>query len=161
MNATSKIQRIIKWLIILGVIALVATVVVKTVLWETRPRTLVTVGGLVYRADVADTDALRTKGLSGRSGIGSDEAMLFLFDRDGSWPIWMKDMKFPIDIIWINSKNKIVHIERNVEPDGEPHTQYRSEEPARYVLEVASGQVKQANISVGQSVKFNILDNSR
>jgi len=70
----------------------------------------------------------------------------------------MKDMKFPIDIIWIDPNYKIVHIEKNLQPciffllcpSYSPHAN------SKYVLEVNSNFTTKNNITVGDRVYFNI-----
>jgi len=61
------------------------------------------------RLEVADTDATRTLGLSGRESLDSDAGMLFRFDSPGIYPFWMKDMKFPLDMVWI-ADGKVVDV---------------------------------------------------
>ena len=61
------------------------------------------------RLEVADTDASRTLGLSGRDSLDSGAGMLFTFDAPGIYPFWMKDMKFPLDMVWIDS-GKVVDV---------------------------------------------------
>lgn len=148
-------QKVMKWLIVCGVLAMIGFAITKVIMHELRPRQMVSLGGTVFRADVADTPTARERGLAGRSSIGRDEAMLFVFDQDGAWPIWMKGMRFPIDIIWLDKDQKVVHVERNVYPDAEPHDSYYSPVPARYVLEVGAGQ---HNISVGSVARFDIAE---
>src|SRR5215213_560068 len=59
----------------------------------------VSVNGLVLIADIAATDEQRTKGLSVKDSLAENEAMLFVFNNEGEHTFWMKNMKFPIDII--------------------------------------------------------------
>jgi uncharacterized protein len=70
----------------------------------------------------------------------------------------MKDMKFPIDIIWINSNGKVVHIEENLEPC--PLVlicpSYAPNMDSQYVLETVSGFSQRNNISLGTDVKFEL-----
>lgn len=93
-----------------------------------------TVNDLTVTATIADTDEERKKGLSGVSSLGAHEVKLFIFDRSDYYGIWMKEMLFPIDIFWLDEAFTIVHIERNVLPSSYPAI-YRSDEPARFVLE--------------------------
>ena len=151
-----RTQQIISWIIILGVFGLALAAVWHTVGWELRPRQMVSIGSSVYRVDVADTPEAQERGLGGRASLGSDEAMLFMFDRDDVWPIWMKGMKFPIDIVWLDKDKKVVHVEHNVQLDAEPYVKYAPPKPARYVLELNAGQAKEASISVGRIAKFDI-----
>ena len=135
-----KSQKVILWLIIIGVLSLIIFTVTKTILHELRPRQIISLNGMTFRADVVDTPKARKKGLSERDKIRYDEAMLFVFEEDGSLPMVMRGMKFPIDIIWLDKNQRIVHIERDAQPGTYPHTIYESPVPARYVVEVVSGQ---------------------
>lgn len=119
-------------------------------------RPIVKIGSAVFRADVAKTDDQRYRGLSGRSELADDRAMLLVFNDDQHWEIVMRNMRFPIDIIWLNEKKQVVHIESNVQPDAEPYNIYRPKTPARYVLEVAAGQAKKSAIAVGVKAEFTL-----
>ena len=155
-KSTGKVQRAVLWVTVVGILALVGLVVTRVILWEMRPRTTVSISGTVFRVDVADTRELRQKGLSGRPSLGKDEGMLFIFDTDSYWSFWMKDMRFPIDIIWLDKDKQVVHIEHSVQLDVEPYADYTSPELARYVLEIAAGRARQASIRVGSTMKIDI-----
>jgi len=80
------------------------------------------------------------RGLQGRKGVGHNRGMLFVFDHDDRYRFWMKDMKFPIDIIWLDRQDRIVAIGENVPPClADPCPVYRPPADARYVLEVSAG----------------------
>ena len=79
--------------------------------------------------------------------------MLFVFDSDDYRAIWMKDMKFPIDVLWITSGLEISDIVENMSPESYP-TLYKPHVPVKYVLEIPAGTVKNAKILVGQSVEI-------
>ena len=68
----------------------------------------VTVNGLVLVTDISVTNEQRTKGLSEKDDLAENEAMLFVFGNEAKHTFWMKDMKFPIDIIWIDSDKTII-----------------------------------------------------
>ena len=85
--------------------------------------------------------------------------MLFVFDSVDRHQMWMKDMKFSVDIIWINEKKRIVHVQHNVKPDAEPYEKYKPPVPAKYILEVKAGIAKRASATVGSVVKFDLEDN--
>ena len=110
----------------------------------------------------ADTDEERSVGLSRFDSLGTNDGMLFTFDQENlKPPFWMKDMKFPIDIIWIND-NKIIQIDKDVQPaqEGIPESEltlYLPEEPVDYVLEVNAGHTEQNGINVGDKVEISIL----
>jgi len=102
---------------------------------------------------VADSNIERTKGLSGQRSIREDEGMLFKFNEDGYYSMWMKNMLFPLDMAWLDKNKKIVFIEKNISPDSYPKT-YVSPVPARYVLEVNAGFFDRHEIEVGQTSEF-------
>lgn len=136
-------------------IAAVAAAIIAAVLFTytyTNAPT-VTIGGHTIFVEIQDTDSERNKGLSGRSSLAEGRGMLFVFEGDGIYSFWMKDMLFPIDIIWISSNGNIVDINENVAPDTYPKT-FSSQSPARYVLELPANTVKRLRISVGDIVRL-------
>lgn len=114
-------------------------------------RELIAIGNTLITADIADTPEKRILGLSGREVLLPDTGMLFVFDEEGNHGIWMKDMRFSIDILWLNDMYEIVHIEKRVSPDTYP-TSFTSPIPASYILEVPAGFVESYDIWVGDSV---------
>lgn len=102
---------------------------------------------------VADTKSEWQQGLSGVTELGDQEGKLFIFDREDRYGIWMKDMLIPLDILWINDANEVVHIEENVSPDTFPKT-FTSTDPARFVLEVPAFFVESFKISLGQEMRL-------
>lgn len=87
---------------------------------------------------LADTEEKRIKGFGGLSSIPRGYGMFFIFDSSGYQSIWMKDMLFSIDIIWIDENNKIVRIEKNISPDTYPKI-FTAPDKARFVLELNAG----------------------
>lgn len=144
------------WLIILGVLGLAGYGVYFVIKDMSKPRALVSIGKATLRAELAQTTVERQQGLAGRTELARDQAMLFVFERDERWNIWMKGMRLPIDIIWLDRHKKVIHITPDVWPDAEPHEQYLPDKPARYVLEVAAGTAKQQGITVGTQAKFSL-----
>ena len=88
---------------------------------------------------VANTDALRELGLGNRACMPDNQGMLFEFANADKYGFWMKDMRFAIDILWINANKKVISIQRDVDPSTYPSTYYPSE-PALYVLELPHGK---------------------
>ncbi len=118
---------------------------------EGYQRELIAIGGTLITADIADTEEKRALGLSGRKALLPDTGMLFVFDTPGSHNMWMKDMHFSIDILWLDETHTIIHIERRVSPDTYP-TLFGSPIPASYVLEVPSGFTRLHNVRIGDIV---------
>ena len=108
-------------------------------------------GALV--AEVANTRKSRELGLSGRLHMRDDEGMLFVFDTPGRYGFWMKDMQFPLDIIWINQNGIVVSIERNISNDSYPKT-FINQADASYVLEINAGQAEKFGLYIGSKVKL-------
>ena len=83
--------------------------------------------------------------------------MLFVFKEEGYYPFWMKDMKFPLDIIWIND-SKVIDITYGAQTEGSTPTNiYRPNNPVKYVLEVNAGFALENNIRIGDPVKSSIF----
>lgn len=100
---------------------------------------------------IADDDAERRRGLSGLTSIPRDYGMFFIFDTPDYQGIWMKDMLFPIDIIWIDENNMIVHIEKNISPDTYPKI-FTSPVKALYVLELKAGMSDYNDLKLGEKI---------
>ncbi len=100
---------------------------------------------------LADNEEKRIKGLGGLSSIPRDYGMFFIFDRSDYQSIWMKDTLFPIDIIWIDENNKIVHIEKNISPDTYPRI-FTAPTKARFVLELNAGMLANYDLKIGDLI---------
>lgn len=107
----------------------------------------------ILKVEVADTPFLQEKGLSGRENLNENEGMLFVFNFLDKHGFWMKDMNFPIDIIWLDEEMKIVWIEKNVAPLSYPKI-FSPKSDAKYVLEVVSGFSQKSNLQTGDLIEF-------
>lgn len=124
---------------------------VKTQIAGSRTRQI-KIGETVFSVEIADNFSSRARGLSGRDGLGSHEGMLFVFPVAMPQGFWMKEMKFPIDIIWIKD-NKVAGIVIGAEPEAGPdYTIYRSPENVDKVLEIGAGLSVQFGIKIGDEV---------
>ena len=124
---------------------------------------LVTVGGVNLITSLATTPDAQSKGLAIRDSLNENEGMLFIFETPQKYSFWMKDMKFPIDIIWINQDGKIVHIEKNLPPCVFllPCPSYAPKDDSLYVLEVVSNFTNKFNINVGDPVDSKVIKQGR
>jgi len=113
---------------------------VEKVVFKPQAKTL-EIGGQILSVEIADTATLRSKGLSNRPSLQTGTGMIFIFDKPDIYGFWMKDMNFPIDILWIDADWKIVSIEKNVSPDTYPKT-FTPSKPIKYVLETNAGELK-------------------
>jgi len=117
----------------------------------------VKIGGTVFDVEIANTMVERANGLSFRPDLGDGTGMLFLFDSPGVLHFWMKDMNFPIDMIWI-AGDKVAGFAENAAP--EPGTAlwnlkvYNSPDGSDKVLEVNAGTVAKDKVKVGDTVQI-------
>jgi uncharacterized membrane protein (UPF0127 family) len=117
----------------------------------------VRVGGLTIQAEVARTVEERAQGLSGRDSLPRDAGMLFVLDEEGRPGFWMKDMRFPLDFIWISRDRHVVDLTENVpdpETAGTTVSGIQPDQPALYVLEVNAGVVQEYGVQAGDAVSF-------
>lgn len=108
--------------------------------------------------EVADSDQERTLGLGKRDSLSENKGMLFVFPKKSTMVnFWMKDMRFPIDIIWI-SNGKIVQIDKNAKVESgvsdSQMTIYSPGQPVDYVLEVNAGFCERNNIKTGSTFQM-------
>lgn len=106
-----------------------------------------------FNVEVVRSAAARTQGLGGRISLNQNSSMLFVFDDEAIRCFWMKDMRFAIDILWLDSEKRVVHQKQHVEPSTYPEN-FCSDEPARYVLEFNAGVVSDIGLTEDQQLTF-------
>ena len=111
--------------------------------------------GYTITAEIAVTLEERELGLMHRKKIDSDQGMLLVFEQANYHSIWMKNMKIPLDLLWLDREKRIVHIEQNVPPCKEdPCPSYSSRFPAMYVLEIKAGSVDEHGLKMYDRIEF-------
>lgn len=151
----SKRERKSAWVIALLALGIVLGLGYVFITSYMRPHVTLRLGDGVFRAELARTEAERTQGLSGRSALPNNHAMLFVFDGDDKHSIWMRDMRIDIDIVWLNRHKEVVHIVRNASPWSYPNI-FEPTSDARYVVELAAGVAEQRNIRIGTTADFDL-----
>lgn len=141
--------------IVLIAIVFLGWLAVSTVFRLWMPAT-VHFGDTAIAATVARSSQARERGLSGSKNLAEGTGMLFVFDKEDHWGIWMKDMKYPIDIIWLNNKKEVVYIVHRASPESYPKKSFKPKSVARYVLEVPAGSAKKHSIDIGNKAEFEI-----
>jgi uncharacterized membrane protein (UPF0127 family) len=111
--------------------------------------------GCRFTLELARTPGEQNKGLMFRDSLPVDRGMLFVFDGDEIRHFWMLNTRIPLDMIFIDSGLKVVHIHHQAVPHDT--TAISSRTPARYVLEVIGGRASQCSIEKGTKVKFTGL----
>ena len=113
--------------------------------------------GKILQVEVMVKDEDRQMGLMFRPSLPDDHGMLFLFGELGFHGIWMKNCKFPIDILWLDEGRHVVHVEENVPPcKADPCPVYNPLRKAAYVVELNAGQARREKAAVGSSVSFQL-----
>ncbi len=112
-----------------------------------------TLGGTPIYVDVADTEEEIVRGLSGRESLGPQQGLLFRFPRPGYWEFWMKDMLFPIDIVWLDGNLRVIDIKHDAQPSSYPES-FRPIAPASLVIEVNAGFTEIYGIKIGEAARF-------
>lgn len=108
-----------------------------------------------YAFDISSTNEDRVRGLSGRDIMCYQCGMIFVFEEEQTLRFWMKEMKFDIDIIYLDRNKKVVDIYSNVKKELYPEV-YNSSSKAMYAIEFNAGVVSKLNIKKGDILLFEI-----
>lgn len=104
--------------------------------------------GVKLSVQIAETEGEREQGLSDVNNLSDDQGMLFIFDEPGYYQMWMKDMLFPLDILWLDQNFKVVDIKKELSPSTYPES-FGPKSPAKYVLEINSGLSDKYGFAIG------------
>lgn len=121
---------------------------------QKQPLYQIRIGTVGISVEAAETPAEKAQGLSDRESLPQDQGLFFLFDELGQYRFWMKDMKFPIDIIWISSDKKVIDISENLLPETYPAT-FGPGMPAQYAVEVNAFFARNKGIRIGDDVDMS------
>lgn len=121
--------------------------------YKNKPARVTFASGIVLNVAIADTPELREKGLSKREILRDDEGMIFVFSTIDRHTMWMRDMYFPIDIIWLDENFKIVDIHKGVSVASFPNT-FQPVTAAGFAIETNAGYSNRHAVKVGDFVKF-------
>lgn len=110
--------------------------------------------GRKFSAIIADTPLKRMIGLMYRKGIKETQCMLFIFDQPGKHAIWMHNMLFAIDVLWIDDKFRVAEIKENFLPCKSLFNckEYAPKKAAKYVIELNHGAAKRNGIKPGSKI---------
>lgn len=113
----------------------------------------VRLGKSTFTLEIANTEALQERGLSYRTSLAPNTGMIFVFNTPALYYFWMKDMNFPIDIIWLDKDKKVVHIEHSLAPHTYPKS-YGPDTSTQYVIEISAGETDKIGLSLGGTIGF-------
>ena len=140
-----------------GIISLPSDVKLESVEF---PKGTVKIDDVVLEVQIADTEPRRVRGLMFQNQLPLDKGMLFVFEDVSKYSIWMLNMQFPLDIIWIDGDGKVVFIEKNAPPcktalETVTCPSYKGgNRDAKYVLEVTAGFVDKFKIITGSTLEI-------
>jgi uncharacterized membrane protein (UPF0127 family) len=122
---------------------------------ETIPLTLPS--GKVLQAELMIKDEDRAMGLMFRPSLPLDRGLLFIFEAADFHGIWMKNCRFPIDIVWLDEEHRVVHVAEAVPPCKiEPCPVYTPMKKAAYVVEINAGQARREKATLGSRLQFEL-----
>jgi uncharacterized membrane protein (UPF0127 family) len=113
--------------------------------------------GRTIEVEVMVSDQDRATGLMFRPSLPDDKGMLFIFERSDFHGIWMKNCRFPIDIVWLDAERRVVHVAEGATPcKADPCPVYEPLRRAQYVVELNAGQARREGAAVGEAVSFQL-----
>jgi uncharacterized membrane protein (UPF0127 family) len=135
-----------------------ALVLTASVVLAERPTVPLTLpSGRVLQVEVMKEDPDRAMGLMFRPSLPQDRGMLFVFPFEDFHGIWMKNCRFPIDIVWLDQGRRVVHVTEGAGPcKADPCPVYEPMRRASYVIELNAGQARREKVSVGAEVSFQL-----
>lgn len=136
-------------LLAFGIFVVVTSVISLT---DNKQRMLAPNGFMTI--EIADTPDSRFTGLSNRDSLDSDTGLMFVFDKSSNnHCLVMRDMNFSIDMIWLNEQKEVITVTPDVSPETYPKV-FCPSEPAKYALEINSGQAERYGITEDEQLRF-------
>lgn len=100
--------------------------------------------------EIPETLEEQSIGFMNRDQITYDQGMLFIFSEPRIASMWMKNVNFPLDMIFIDNRQLILNIEKNTKP--RTSDLYESKGLCKYVVEVLGGFCEKYKVEKGQKV---------
>ncbi len=112
--------------------------------------------GTTIEVEIADTPESRERGLSFRRSLPEGRGILFVLPEISRPIFWMKNMKFPIDILWLR-EDVIVDVIKEAPPYGDlPPIRYLPEADADMVLEIPAGAFDRNKLKLGDHLDIQL-----
>jgi uncharacterized protein len=113
--------------------------------------------GKQLRAELMLTNEERALGVMFRDSLPRDRALLFVFEEAAFESFWMKNCRFPIDMVWLDSERHVVHVAESAPPcKRDPCPSYRPLRRALYVVEMNAGQARREKVRIGSVIEFTL-----
>jgi uncharacterized protein len=148
-----NLKRIIVPSVLLVILLLTATIIYNIAKSNSLVCMQVSQNGSCILLETVSSPQDTTKGLGGRDSIPKGTGMLFYFGKEYKHCIWMKDMKFSLDILWIDKNKKIVKLMERVNPESFPKS-FCPDQDVKWVVELNAGEAATYGIFLGQQLDF-------
>jgi uncharacterized protein len=113
--------------------------------------------GKVLQVELMQNDQDRAMGLMFRPSLPMDHGLLFVFPEADFHGFWMKNCRFPIDMVWLDQAKKVVYLAEAVPPcKAEPCPVYSPMQRAQYVVEMNAGQARREKAVIGATLGFEL-----
>ena len=140
---------------ILAFIIILALPAVLLSYWQEDKNSKICFKNNCYFAEIVRTQAEKEKGLMYRKNLDKKQGMLFINNEEKIYPFWMKNMRFPLDIIWLDNNLEVVFVAKNAQPCGEGEcNNIIPNKPARYILEINSGEADRIGLKQGDRFHY-------
>ncbi len=142
-------------LVLLSLVAFVCGIVlvIAFIFFSSAPSSSVCYKENCFEVELSLTAEQHASGLSNRDNLLASRGMLFVFESEGEYPFWMKDMKFPLDIVWISANGTVVFIQKNALPcDASMCVSINPGKNAKYVLELNANKTSEIQLSVSDKL---------
>ncbi len=111
-----------------------------------------------FSVELATTTGEQITGLMNSAQLPDDQGMLFVYVTPKKYPIWMLNMQFPLDIVWLDKDKKVVFIKANAQPcsDTKNCEIFTPDANAKYVLELNASTVATTGLTVDDVVEIDL-----
>ena len=114
------------------------------------------IGKTRFPVETVVSPAALQQGLSGRKSLPQGTGMLFIFATIKKQSMWMPDMEFPLDIVWLDENLSVVHITYGALPcvSRNDCPSYSSTYSAKYAIEMNSGDAQRYGFTTGAQLSL-------
>lgn len=110
-----------------------------------------------FFVELAITQQEKIDGLMFRESLDPDKGMLFVYEEEAEYSFWMKNVNFPLDIVWINGNREVIYIKRNFQPCMEDSCEIaKPSQKAKYALELNADVLDEMSVEIGDKLVFHI-----
>jgi uncharacterized membrane protein (UPF0127 family) len=114
--------------------------------------------GITFRVECVVSPQALQKGLSGRQSLASGTGMFFVFHSLAIQTMWMPEMKFPLDIVWLDETLSVIHISYGLQPctSRQNCPRISSQYDAKYAIEMPKGDATKYGFTEGMNLSVAI-----